>query len=242
MIKLVGGSISLFNQFCLFFLLFFIYSFFGWAMEVICKLIEKHKFINRGFLIGPYCPIYGWGCLFIIIFLDRYKDNIVTLFVMSIVICSILEYLTSYVMEKVFKTRWWDYSQKKFNINGRICLETMVPFGILGCLVIYLVNPFFVYLLSFIPTNILHVTAIILLIIFVIDTIISSSVIFNLRNTIKNVEKDATEEITTKIKEIFTHKGILQKRLIQAFPNMKNRKEKLLELKMKISKELEKYK
>ena len=135
----------------LLFLLFITYSFIGWCMEVGCKLVELKKFINRGFLIGPYCPIYGWGCILIIILLNKYTNDPLVLFIMAIVICSILEYFTSYFMEKLFKARWWDYSRRKFNINGRICLETMIPFGLLGCLIMYFVNPFFVSIYSKIP-------------------------------------------------------------------------------------------
>ena len=92
-------------------LLFFIYAFLGWIMEVIGKLIQQKKFINRGFLIGPYCPIYGHGAILITILLSRYKANPFILFFMAILICSILEYATSYFMEKIFHARWWDYSQ-----------------------------------------------------------------------------------------------------------------------------------
>ena len=99
-------------------LLFFIYSNAGWLMEVIGKLIEKKKFINRGFLIGPYCPIYGHGAILITILLEKYTNDPIALFIMGVVICSILEYLTSYFMEKIFHARWWDYSRYKFNINA----------------------------------------------------------------------------------------------------------------------------
>ena len=102
----------------IYFLLFMIYAVAGWIMEVTCKLIQYKRFINRGFLIGPYCPIYGYGALLITFLLGRYKYDALVLFVMAIVVCGTLEYLTSLVMEKMFKARWWDYSQRKFNING----------------------------------------------------------------------------------------------------------------------------
>ena len=89
-------------------------------MEVIGKLIEKRKFVNRGFLIGPYCPIYGHGAILITILLQKYIDDPIALFIMGVVVCSILEYLTSYFMEKIFHARWWDYSRYKFNINDSI--------------------------------------------------------------------------------------------------------------------------
>ena len=124
-----------------YFLYFIIYSFLGWLMEVLCSLVEQKKFVNRGFLIGPICPIYGYGVLAIIFLIGKDTSDILGVFLKAILICSLLEYFTSYFMEKIFKARWWDYSKRKFNINGRICLETMLPFGILGCAVVYLLHP-----------------------------------------------------------------------------------------------------
>ena len=110
-------------------------------MEVVWNVFTDKKLVNRGFLIGPYCPIYGVGCLLLVFLLGRFKGQPVILFLMSIIVCSILEYSTSYIMEKLFKARWWDYSEYKFNLNGRICAATMIPFGILGVLVVYYLNP-----------------------------------------------------------------------------------------------------
>lgn len=107
-------------------------------MEVICKLVEQKKFINCGFLIGPICPIYGYGVLGIVLLIGKNRMDLLSVFLKSILVCSILEYFTSYFMGKLFKARWWDYSRRKFNVNGRICLEMMIPFGILGCFVIYI--------------------------------------------------------------------------------------------------------
>ncbi len=205
------------------FILFIIYSFIGWSMETICKLIQKGRFINRGFLIGPWCPIYGIGCILLTLLLTRYKANPILLFVMAIIICSFLEYMTSYIMEKIFGARWWDYSTKKFNINGRICAETMIPFGLLGLLVIYFLNPFLIKEIDKIDFNILNIISIIILIIFILDLIISFVIIFNFKSTIKKTERDSTEEITKKVKEIFLSKSILHRRLVNAFPNFKNR-------------------
>ena len=123
-----------------YFMLFFIYAILGWIIETTLVSIEKKKFVNRGFLIGPYCPIYGFGGLAITILLKNYTKDPIVLFLMAVIICACLEYFTSYIMEKLFKARWWDYSKKKYNINGRICLETIIPFGLLGCFVTYVSN------------------------------------------------------------------------------------------------------
>ena len=101
------------------FILFIIYSFIGWLMEVTNCLWEKHRFINRGFLIGPICPIYGVGSVLLITLLTRYSDNLLRLFLHAIIICSLLEYFTSFIMEKIFHARWWDYSKKKYNLNDQ---------------------------------------------------------------------------------------------------------------------------
>ncbi len=226
------------NKIALYFLLFIIYSFMGWLMEVIVTLVNNHKFVNRGFLIGPYCPIYGYGCLLIIILLQRYINHPVTLFFMAILICSVLEYMTSLVMEKLFNARWWDYSDKKFNINGRICLETMLPFGILGTLIIYIVNPFFEGILLSFPTWILYALASLLFIIFIVDNVISFNVVTSLKQEIKKAEIDQTEEITKKIRAILSKKSILHKRLVNAFPHIKTRKEFLRDIQMKIDEKI----
>ena len=229
------------NEIYYYFLLFLIYSFIGWLIEVIGKLIEKHKFINRGFLVGPICPIYGHGCLLMILTLSRYKDNPLVLFVNAIFICSLLEYFTSYFMEKIFKARWWDYSTKRFNLNGRICAETMIPFGILGTLVICVINPIFEYLLNLFNFETIKITAVVLFIIYIIDYTISLIIMFGFKGTLKTVEKDGTEEITKKVKKILINKNVLYKRLVEAFPNFMNPKERLLLIKARVEKELKKY-
>ena len=208
-------------------LLFFIYSFLGWCLEVGCKLISDHKFVNRGFLIGPYCPIYGCGALIMTILLNKYLDDPITLFIMIILCCSILEYFTSYFLEKIYHTRWWDYSNYKFNINGRICLETMIPFGIFGLLIMYKINPFFINIINKIPINLAIILSVILIIIFIIDNIISSKTILEIQKINQNIQnkliikKDDTERITKLVRErIEKSKKVLNRRLIHAFPHL----------------------
>lgn len=205
----------------IYFILFIIYSFIGWIIEIIDIRIETKKWINRGFLIGPYCPIYGCGAILMTFLLKKYYSDPVALFFMGMIICSILEYITSYLMEKIFKARWWDYSEKKFNINGRVCLETMIPFGLLGCLLIYLLNPFFTNVLLKVPMFILNIIAAILFIIFLIDNIISFSIISKISISSKKLIKDNTEEITNIVKEHIFNNSKLGKRVIKSFPKFK---------------------
>ena len=145
----------------------------------------------------------------------------ITLFVMACVICSILEYFTSFFMEIIFKNRWWDYSHKKFNLNGRICLETTIPFGFAGLGLCYIGQPVLLFLIHKIPFIIIAIISIILAIIFLIDLCISFDIILNLKNISKNMRVDSTEQITKKVKEVLSKRGIFSRRLIQAFPKMK---------------------
>jgi uncharacterized membrane protein len=149
-------------------------------------------------------------------------DNPITLFVMAVFICAILEYATSYFMEKLFNARWWDYTDKKFNINGRICLETLSGFGLLGCVVIYLINPMIYKLFGILTPTYLKIVAIVLFIIFLLDSLVSFKIISNFKSTTSQFKnKDNTEEITKKVREILSRKSPFSKRLVDAFPNLK---------------------
>lgn len=227
-----------------YFLLFLAYSFIGWLMEVICKLIQYKRFINRGFLIGPYCPIYGYGALLITFLLKKYTDDPITLFIMAILVCGTLEYLTSYFMEKIFHARWWDYSQKKFNINGRVCLDTIIPFGLLGMFIIYVSNPFLIDKIEKLPEIWLNILFWTLLIIYLVDNIVSGKVISYVGKATEKVGKDLdnTEEITAKVKELLIEKSPLYRRLLNAFPTIKSIKVKIKEKKEELKRQVEEQK
>ena len=212
-----------------YFLLFFIYSVLGWITETTYASIKQKKLVDRGFLIGPYCPIYGFGAIIGILYLTQYKNNILTVFILAAIIACITEYITSYIMEKIFKARWWDYSNEKFNINGRICGKNAMLFGICGIAVIYIIQPTINFLIKNINNKILMIISIVLFIIFMIDTILSYNIIKKLKNNLKRIEikKDSTKEIKVLVLEKLTtningkiHKNILQKRLIKAYPNL----------------------
>jgi len=201
------------------FLIFMIYSLIGWTLEIIEVGLLSKKIVNRGFLIGPYCPIYGFGALFLTIFLKGTNTDLFGVFTKSLIICSILEYVTSYIMEKLFKTRWWDYSENKFNINGRICLEGMILFGVGGCLIMEYSNPFLFSVINDSNAILLNIISIILAIVFLIDLIISFKIISKLETKTK-IYKDSTEEIKEKVKSALIN-NYLSNRLIKAFPNVK---------------------
>ena len=209
------------------FLLFLMYAILGWIAEVLLALYTHKKFINRGFLIGPYCPIYGVGVLLIIWLLKRYTDSALALFVLAMVICMVLEYLTSFIMEKLFNTRWWDYSDMRFNINGRICLETAIPFGIGGLIIMYIVNPFFERILNMLSSKAIVIIGISLLILFLIDLGISLRVILRINSVDVSKYTDNTELVNKKVKEYLMAHSVLTRRLIESFPNAKLRIKKI---------------
>ena len=222
-----------------YFLFFFIYSVLGWIIETTYVSISNKKFINRGFLVGPYCPIYGWGSLAMILYLTQYRENVVTVFILGVVICGVLEYFTSYIMEVLFKTRWWDYSDRKFNLNGRVCGLNALLFGIGGVFIIYVSQPFIATCLTKIPDNVLFIISIILFVIFLTDTIVSFNIIHRFKKTVTNMElrKDSTQEISRMVKEaIRNNHHIFQNRLINAFPNIDVKN--LVKLKNEITEEL----
>ena len=219
------------------FLLFIIYSFIGWVVDVCDVLIVDKKLVNRGFLIGPICPIYGVGVLLMIRLLTRFIDTPLALFILAIAIFMTLEYFTSYIMEKLFNARWWDYSNYKYNLNGRICLETTIPFGIGGMIVMYIVNPFITSLLDKVSSNTIIIIGIILLVIFVIDLIVSFSVITKIKNVFSSKYKDDTEEVNNRVKQYLIKLSPLTKRLMESFPNLRI---KIKNIKNKIEKTVNK--
>ena len=208
------------------FLQFIIYAFLGWLVETIYVWIKTKKLVDRGFLIGPYCPIYGVGVLLIINFLEDYMNNYLVLFILSVVICMVLEYVTSYLMEKIFNARWWDYSNRKFNINGRICLETAIPFGIGGMIIMYIVNPIIIIILDNLSDNFIILLGLFFFLVFLIDFIISFSVIIKFRNIDVSKFKDDTEEMKKRVLEYLDNHSFLTKRLFNSFPNIKIKIEK----------------
>lgn len=210
--------------------MFILYAFIGWCIEVTLGYVQHKKFINRGFLIGPYCPIYGVGMLLIVFLLKKYTDEPLVLFILSMVICLVLEYLTSYFMELIFKARWWDYSSKKFNINGRVCLEYAVLFGIGGSIIMYIVHPFVISVVSKISGLSLLIIGAILFVGFIIDNIISFDAMSKINKFEFKKYKDSTEDITNMIKDYLKNQSILTKRIVKAFPNVRMRLEKYKKL------------
>lgn len=207
---------------CFYFFMFYCFSIFGWIVECIfCSIYQKKIIHNRGFLIGPYCPIYGCGAMYMYFFLTRYYNEPITLFVMAVVGTSIIEYITSFLMEKIFKARWWDYSDERFNIEGRICLRNSVLFGVLGILFTYILSPFFIFVVLKIPEIFLIIISIILFVLFLVDVILTFSIMSNLKNKLFSIKKDSTTDIDKQVREILSKNTFYLRNLFNAFPKVK---------------------
>ena len=133
--------------------LFFVYSFLGWCTEVCYAALTSGRFVNRGFLNGPVCPIYGFGVLLVLACLEPLRDNLFLLFLGSLLLTSLLEWLTGFLLERLFHQRWWDYSDEPFNIGGYICLRFSVGWGLACLFVIKLVHPSVLWLIGLVPRS-----------------------------------------------------------------------------------------
>jgi len=217
------------------FLCFLIYSFIGWLWEDILSIIKDHRFVNRGFLNGPYCPIYGVGGL-VFLYAGQFIADPITLFLVGGSIACVIEYITSYTMEKLFKARWWDYSDWPLNLNGRICLYGFLAFGGASVAIRYL-HPHLLEFVRAIPYN--HVWAIILAVIFVMDIITTNQSLARFNKVLREYQailkkgrvvqfferngRRFIEVVNNKRRQIFTWQ---QRRILRAFPNFKTHYDK----------------
>lgn len=164
-------------------LYFFLFAFLGWCMETIYSFIVLGHFTKRGFLYGPLCPLYGYGALILIIFLGKYRKHSLKLFVYSAIIFSVFEYVTSYVLEVLFHSYWWDYTNEFFNLNGRISIFYSFAWGIIAIIFVAHLYPFFKKKMNLFLSKISYIPKVFTLnitcIIYVIDTILSCFRHFN---------------------------------------------------------------
>lgn len=188
------------------FLYLIVYSFLGWIVETIYCSVPAGHFVERGFLNGPICPIYGFGSLFILSVLAPYVNNIFAVFILGMISTSALEYFTSYLMEKLFKMRWWDYSDHRFNIRGRICLLNSVLFGVSSVILAKYVHPFITSIISMIPAKLKLVLAAALFIIVVVDLILSVRSVINLTDKLEQIYL-----LKDQIREILAQENLLKK-------------------------------
>ena len=207
---------------------FVIYSFLGWVLESIVRTICERKIINTGFLIGPFCPIYGFGAIIMILFLDGFKNNIFLLFFISVIVLSLWEYLVGVLLEKVFATKYWDYSDHKFNYKGRICLTNSIAWGILGILFIRYIHPFIIQILNYVDFVYVAIIASIIAVILLIDAIISVIKIKNIKSTLDKIE-EINEQIKQKLSELKDKEKISANDNIQnLINNLKTRRDRTI--------------
>lgn len=167
---------------------FFVYSFLGWICETIYCSFANKKFVYRGFLNGPICPIYGFGALLVIFCLEKYSYNIAIIFILGLLLTSTIEYLTSFILEKCFKISLWDYSNKKYNLNSRICLKNSTIFGVMSVFLIEFLQPLLLNIISNFNIVTLDFISNLLLLLFLMDFSITLVALVGVSNKIKKYE------------------------------------------------------
>lgn len=180
---------------------FLIYSFLGWVIESIFRSIIEKKIINTGFLKGPICPIYGIGALIMSFVLDGLSNNLIYLFIASMIILTIWEYIVGVFLEKTFHTKYWDYSDHKINFQGRICLTNSIYWGILGVVFVKYIHPFMQEIIEKVNIDVLHFVVTITSIVFVVDVITSIVKVKNIKPALERIE-ELNNEIKEKLAEI----------------------------------------
>lgn len=217
---------------------FVIYAFFGWCLEVIYQAVEHGKFINRGFLNGPYCPIYGFGVILVCFTLEPIKENIVVLYAGSVLLTTFLELITGFLLEKIFAQKWWDYSQERFNLKGYICLKFSLLWGVACLVTVRLIHPLAEKYVAHLPQTLGIILLSVILIGFISDTIITVAAIIHLKRRLILLEEISAEmrKISDKTGEkIFTGVEHVMDKKNEFDERNAEYKQKLTELKEKYS-------
>ena len=204
-------------------LLFFAYAFLGWCIEVTLKYFQFHRFINRGFLTGPWLPIYGSGAALITVVikgLSPLEFSVGTTFAVSFLLCGFLEYMTSYVLEKRFHARWWDYSQKPMNLHGRVWIGNLILFGLGGVLIVELINPLLLRLSALMSPALRETLAIALSVVFIADYVMSHFVLKLVKTSVELSEADDTEAISSEVRLLLNDRSVFHRRFAEAYPEV----------------------
>ena len=210
-----------FDVFVRFVLYFTIFAVMGYFVEAVNSLLRKGSLSNRGFLFGPYLPIYGFAAVIMVVILQNLpSDNLWLIFLSAMVMGAMLEYATSFLLEKIFHLRWWDYSKSdKLNLNGRICLRNSIAFGIVGCLFKFLLLPAANNAIDLMPKWLQITIAFVMLVVYAIDLVASSYANMKVKNMaeIGKAIGDQTSEIKKNakkvIKEMFATPEKIAKRI-----------------------------
>ena len=204
-------------------LLFFAYALLGWCIEVTLKYFQFHRFINRGFLTGPWLPIYGSGAVLITLAVDGLaplESSVGTTFALSFVLCGTVEYLTSFVMEKRFHARWWDYSQKPMNLHGRVWIGNLILFGLGGVLIAKVLNPVFLGVFGMLTLSGREILSAGLGGLFLADCVMSHFVLKLVKTGVESSEADSTEEISREVRLLLHDRSVFHRRFADAYPEV----------------------
>lgn len=180
----------------LFLWIFFVYAFLGWCTEVSYAALQTGKFVNRGFLNGPVCPIYGFGVVIVLLCLTPLKKNLLLLFVGSVLLTSLLEGLTGFILEKIFHQRWWDYSEEPFNLGGYICLRFSIAWGFACLFVVDMLHPTVLFLIRLVPHTLGMVLLGVLGAVMAVDLAATVRTIGRINRQLRQID-----ELATKIRE-----------------------------------------
>ena len=233
----------LWSTLCQLFILFFLTSCLGWCIEVTLKLIQYHRFINRGFLIGPYCPIYGCGVVAVTVLVGGLigrRGTVGEIFLAGMVLCGALEYFTSWYMEKLFHARWWDYSTKPMNLHGRIWIGNLILFGLACVVIVRWLDPLFFTWMERWSDALVYCFAGGAAALLAADEVTSHLLMRLVRQTIDAQDGDNTEAITTQIRALLRDKTLLLRRIQAAYPNMQARPRRLMDELHRVQGELRK--
>ena len=200
--------------------IFFVYSFIGWCGEAAMAAVRRHKFVNRGFVSGPLCPVYGAGAAAVAVFLPELHDRLFFLFLGGMIVTTFVEYLTGRLLELIFHRKWWDYSDEKFNLDGYVCLKNSAIWGLCSVLMICFFDPLLCRLIDLIPRLAGNILLWILGVLLVIDAVGSGVAVLGLKKKQSRITQ-ITEELhkTSKLLENALTTRI-QKRMVRAFPNI----------------------
>ena len=188
-------------------------------MEVTFKYFQFHRFINRGFLTGPWLPIYGSGAVLITVSvqgLSPLESSVGTTFIVSFVLCGLIEYMTSYVLEKRFHARWWDYSRKPMNLHWRVWIGNLILFGLGGVLIVELFNPLLLRLSGHMSPGLREAMAITLSVVFVADYVMSHFVLKLVKTSVESSEADNTEAISKEVRLLLNDRTVFHRRFAEA--------------------------
>ena len=229
--------------------IFIIYAFIGWCTEVSYAALDTGKFVNRGFLNGPYCPIYGCGVVIVVAILTPLKENLLILFAGSFLLTSVLEYITGYILEKVFHNKWWDYSDKPFNIKGYVCLKFSIYWGLACTFIMDIIHPIIYAAIRFIPFVLGVVLLSIIMCVFAADCIITVTTILKFNKRLKVMDEMAAsihrlsdeigENIYENVTDVIEKSAKFQETHVELMDKISETKENISELpqtaKMKIA-------